>query len=209
MGRPAPPRYVRLFRPLICRSQCRSAEIASADPALRSAVPRKSAWLETKSTTFAISRSCAPAEHAQRFSVQNAQAAPGTVPAAFTRKISMGPSEKSRLTHQERIAAIQAVRTWIPLADQFPEAGQHVLVKMDDGLIEIAHWDSARAGWSHSPFERWGRPEFWAPLTPFPLPKQESKPIPDLPISGTPLSRVRPERGQSHFGFKFLSAFLQ
>jgi hypothetical protein len=52
------------------------------------------------------------------------------------------------------------------LANRFPEPGEHVLVKMDDGIIEIGYWDSARAGWSHSPFERWGVPEFWSPLPP-------------------------------------------
>ena len=69
-------------------------------------------------------------------------------------------------TEQARVAAFHAPMNWIPLAKRFPEPGEHVLVKMDDGTVEIGHWDSARAGWSHSPFERWGVPEFWAALPP-------------------------------------------
>jgi hypothetical protein len=118
-------------------------------------------------------------------------------------------TDKSRLTHPQRVAAIQAVRKWIPLDEQFPQPGEYVLVKMDDGLIEFAHWDSARASWSHNPFERWGRPEFWAPLTPA-LPSTPQTAAPKhLPISGTPPSRVRPERASGIFGIKFLSSLLQ
>ena len=126
----------------------------------------------------------------------------------------MSSSEKTRLTksHVERIAAIQAVREWLPLAQSFPAPGQHVWVKMEDGLIEIAHWDSARASWTHSPFERWGRPEFWAPIAPVvpvQAPQPEENPFRVLPISGTAPSRVRPERGPALFPFKFLTSLLQ
>ena len=124
----------------------------------------------------------------------------------------MSSTPKSRLVPHEHIAAVQAVRQWFRLADCFPEAGQHVWVKMEDGFIEIAHWDAARAGWSHSPFQRWGQPEYWAPITPSPQPHpvpRATKPSHDLPISGTDPSRVRPERGPALFPFKFLSSLLQ
>ena len=55
---------------------------------------------------------------------------------------------------------------WIPLEKQYPEADEHVMVKMDDGAVEIGYWDAAKAGWSHSPFERWGVPVAWAKLPP-------------------------------------------
>jgi hypothetical protein len=117
--------------------------------------------------------------------------------------------DKSQLTQQQRLAAIQAVRKWIPLDERFPAPGEYVLVKMDDGLIEVAHWDSARASWSHNPFERWGRPEFWAPLTPDLPPTPQIAAARHLPISGTPPSRVRPDRASGFFGLKFLSSLLQ
>jgi hypothetical protein len=121
----------------------------------------------------------------------------------------MSSPDNPYLTNQERIAALQAVRQWFRLADCFPEPGQRVWVKMDDGLIELAHWDAARAGWSHSPFQRWGQPEYSAPLTQLPQPRQEPKPPQDLPISGTAPSRDRPERGPTLFPFKFLTSLLQ
>lgn len=65
---------------------------------------------------------------------------------------------------QARATALQANVKWIDLANRFPEPGEHVMVKMDDGIVEIGYWDSARAGWSHSPFERWGMPLAWAAL---------------------------------------------
>jgi hypothetical protein len=65
---------------------------------------------------------------------------------------------------QVRATALQSNVKWIDLANRFPEPGEHVMVKMDDGLVEIGYWDSARAGWSHSPFERWGMPSAWAAL---------------------------------------------
>ncbi|RFC41419.1 MAG: hypothetical protein DUW69_002710 [Verrucomicrobia bacterium] len=71
-----------------------------------------------------------------------------------------------RATEKALAEASQAPRTWIALAARFPEPGEHVLVKMDDDIIEIGYWDSARAGWSHSPFERWGVPVSWSPLPP-------------------------------------------
>lgn len=55
---------------------------------------------------------------------------------------------------------------WIPLEKQYPQADEHVMVKMDDGAVEIGYWDAARAGWTHSPFERWGVPVAWAALPP-------------------------------------------
>lgn len=113
------------------------------------------------------------------------------------------------LTNQERIAAIQAVREWSRLDDGFPPPDQHVWVKMDDGHIEIAHWNAARAGWSHSPFQRWGEPAFWAPLIALGQPRTENPPANHLPISGTARSRVRPGQRESHFGFKFLGALFQ
>lgn len=124
----------------------------------------------------------------------------------------MDPLKKPPLTHKERIAAIQAVRQWIPLIKCYPTPGQHVFVKMDDGLIEIAHWDSARAAWTHSPFERWGHPESWAPVVALDMPQPPAtpaNPFEHLPISGTAPSRVRPEPGPALFPFKFLSSFLQ
>ena len=69
-----------------------------------------------------------------------------------------------RETEKSLLAEGQNQRTWIALESRFPEPGEHVLVKMDDGIIEIGYWDSARAGWSHSPFERWGLPVAWAAL---------------------------------------------
>ncbi len=79
---------------------------------------------------------------------------------------SMLLQKLDRETEKSLAAAGQAPRTWIALADRFPEPGEHVLVKMDDGIVEIGYWDSARAGWSHSPFERWGLPVSWSPLPP-------------------------------------------
>jgi hypothetical protein len=63
-----------------------------------------------------------------------------------------------------RVDAFYASMTWIDLADRYPDPDDHVLVKMDDGSIDAGHWDSARAGWSHSPFERWGVPVAWAAI---------------------------------------------
>ena len=71
-----------------------------------------------------------------------------------------------RDAEKARAAALRAPMTWIALSNRFPEPGEHVLVKMDDGVVEIGYWDSARAGWSHSPFERWGVPVSWAALPP-------------------------------------------
>ena len=65
---------------------------------------------------------------------------------------------------QARATALQSNVKWIDLSNRFPEPGDHVMVKMDDGIVEIGYWDSARAGWSHSPFERWGQPVAWAAL---------------------------------------------
>jgi len=64
------------------------------------------------------------------------------------------------------VAEFAAQVNWIPLEKQYPEADEHVLVKMDDGAVEIGYWDATRAGWSHSPFERWGMPVAWAALPP-------------------------------------------
>ena len=71
-----------------------------------------------------------------------------------------------RDTTTARVAAFHAPMNWIALANRYPEPGEHVLVKMDDGIVEIGYWDTARAGWSHSPFERWGVPVSWAALPP-------------------------------------------
>ena len=58
----------------------------------------------------------------------------------------------------------EAEMQWTNLADRYPDADQPVLVKMDDGSTSSGHWDSARAGWRHSPFLRWGLPVAWAAL---------------------------------------------
>jgi hypothetical protein len=74
------------------------------------------------------------------------------------------PGKLDPAIEQARATALQASVKWIDLANRFPEPGDHVMVKMDDGIVEIGYWDSARAGWSHSPFERWGLPVAWAAL---------------------------------------------
>ena len=74
--------------------------------------------------------------------------------------------KNTREIEKARAAALYKPVKWIELASRFPEPGEHVMVKMDDGVVEIGYWDSARAGWSHSPFERWGQPVAWASLPP-------------------------------------------
>jgi hypothetical protein len=65
-----------------------------------------------------------------------------------------------------RVEAFHAPMKWIELTDRYPAPGEHVMVKMDDGIVEIGYWDTAKAGWSHSPFERWGMPVAWAVIPP-------------------------------------------
>ncbi|MEO6875422.1 MAG: hypothetical protein ABI222_11445 [Opitutaceae bacterium] len=69
-------------------------------------------------------------------------------------------------SEKARAAAFNAPINWIALEKRFPAPNEYVLVKMDDETVEIGHWDSARASWSHSPFERWGMPMAWAALPP-------------------------------------------
>jgi len=68
------------------------------------------------------------------------------------------------VSEKVRAAEFNTPMNWVALEKRYPEAGEHVLVKMDDGAVEIGYWDAARAGWSHSPFERWGMPVSWAAL---------------------------------------------
>jgi hypothetical protein len=70
----------------------------------------------------------------------------------------------TREIEQACAAALYNPVKWIELANRFPQPGEHVMVKMADGNIEIAYWDSARAGWSHNPFESGGQPVAWAAL---------------------------------------------
>ena len=73
-------------------------------------------------------------------------------------------SVPNREAEKARVAAFNTPMNWIPLTVRYPAPEEHVLVKMDDGSVEIGYWDTARSGWSHSPFERWGVPEAWVPI---------------------------------------------
>ena len=53
---------------------------------------------------------------------------------------------------------------WTELANRFPGPGEHVMLKMDDGIVEVSCWNPAKSGWSNSPFESSGRPVAWAPV---------------------------------------------
>jgi hypothetical protein len=62
------------------------------------------------------------------------------------------------------VAALFDPVQWTELTLGLPEPGEHVMVKKDDGIVEIRYWDSLRSTWSQSPFESPGEPTAWAAL---------------------------------------------
>jgi hypothetical protein len=70
----------------------------------------------------------------------------------------------TREIEQACAAALYDPVQWTELDTRLPNPGEHVMVKKDTGFVEIRYWDSARSGWSRSPFESLGRPVAWATL---------------------------------------------
>jgi hypothetical protein len=70
----------------------------------------------------------------------------------------------TREIEQACAAALYEPVQWTALTVGLPEPGEHVMVKKDDGIVEIRYWDSARTSWSQSPFESVGQPVAWAPV---------------------------------------------
>ena len=70
--------------------------------------------------------------------------------------------KSTREIEQACVAALYDPVQWTELTIGLPEPGEHVMVKKDDGIVEIRYWDSMRSSWSQSPFESVGQPVAWA-----------------------------------------------
>ena len=75
--------------------------------------------------------------------------------------------KSTREIEQACAAALFQPVQWTELTHGLPEPGEHVMVKMDDGIVEIQYWDTAQARWSQNPFASSGQPVAWAPVPRF------------------------------------------